>query len=428
MKRVRARAFSALILAAIAIIGLGVYTVRFAVDGGRWAAAFSGHHTGTITDRNGVILATAANGRRIFADKAETRMAVLHAVGDTYGFIGTGGLTVFAPQLAGYNPITGLNSRVDEGGTVALTIDAQLNVTAYKALNGRHGAVMVFNYRTGEVMCMVSSPTFDPNNPPRYIDDDLDGVYINRAVSAAYTPGSVYKLLTAAAALENISGIDTRTFRCEGVFWAGDGTINCPSAHGELTFKDALAVSCNGAFAELSLELGADTLARYAQKYGLSGRVDVGGIRTAAGNFEKAGPYTSALAWSGIGQHTNTVSPAAMLRFAGAAANGGIAVPMRLTQRTGLFTSGGRIIKRGTAERLDELMNHHAGSFPGLEMYAKSGTAEVGGGLRPHAWFTGYIRNEGYPLAFVAVVENGGGGTAVAGEVVNRVLRAAVKN
>jgi peptidoglycan glycosyltransferase len=116
-----------------------------------------------------------------------------------------------------------------------------------------------------------------------------------------------------------------------------------------------------------------------------------------------------------------------MLRFAGAIANGGVAVPMRLAQRTGFFTSGDRIIKRDTAGRLDELMDHHSGGFSGLEMRAKSGTAEVGGGLRPHAWFTGYIRNEGHPLAFVAVVENGGGGTAVAGEVSNRVLQEAVR-
>jgi peptidoglycan glycosyltransferase len=375
-----------------------------------------------------VILADVTDGRRTFAQDAVTRRAALHAVGDAQGFIGTGALTVFAPQLTGYNPITGLYSRTDAGGTVALTIDATLNVEAYKALDGRHGAVMVMNYRTGEILCMVSSPAFDPSSPPRNIDDDprYEGGYINRAVSAAYTPGSTFKLVTAAAAIENIRDISGRTFHCEGSIWAGDGTINCPAPHGTLTFKDALAKSCNGMFAELSLELGPDTLARYTQKYGLSERVSVGGITTAKGSFDKAGPDTAALAWSGIGQHTNTVCPAAMLRFTGAIANGGVAMPIRLTSKTGFFSSGGRIIRRDTAERLGEIMDHHpSGSFPGLTMHAKSGTAEVGGGLRPHAWFAGYIKE--HPLAFVVVVENGGGGAAVAGTAANKVLQAAVQ-
>jgi peptidoglycan glycosyltransferase len=73
------------------------------------------------------------------------------------------------------------------------------------------------------------------------------------------------------------------------------------------------------------------------------------------------------------------------------------------------------------------MMDHHTRGFPGLAMHAKSGTAEVGGGLRPHAWFAGYIRSENHPLAFVVIVENGGSGTAAAGEVANKVLQAAVR-
>jgi peptidoglycan glycosyltransferase len=429
MKRLKTRAISTLLLVAIAVTGMGVYIVRFAADGGRWATAFSTQHSGTVTDRNGVMLASAANGYRTFADNADTRKANLHSVGDMYGFIGTGALTVFAPRLTGYNHIFGTYSGGGEGGTVTLTIDSRLNAEAYKALNGRKGAVMVMNYETGEVLCMVSSPSYDPANPPGNIDDPkYEGAYINRAVSSVYTPGSVYKLMTAAAALENIPGADGRVFTCGGSYRAGDGDITCPSSHGSLDLKKAVAVSCNGFFAELSLELGADTLARYAKMYGLTEPATVGGITTAAGNFEKAAAGTSALAWSGIGQYTNTVCPAAMLRFSGAIANGGIAVPIRLTPQTGLSLPGGRIMREDTSNKLDEMMNHHDGSFSGLKMRAKSGTAEVGGGLKPHAWFTGYIRNGDAPLAFVVIVENGGSGTAVAGEVAGKVLQAARKN
>lgn len=439
VKRIKTRALSVLLLAAVAVIGLSLYVARFAVNGDRWASSFvnqSVYHrgslsVGTLVDRNGVILYGATDGHRTFAEDAATRRATLHVVGDANGFIGTGALTMLAPQLIGYNAITGTYSRTGEGSTVALTIDSRLNVEAHRALDGRRGAVMVMNYQTGEILCMVSGPTFDANNPPGDIEDDpkFEGVYINRAISAVYPPGSTFKLITAAAAIESIHDISDRTFHCDGSMWTGDGAVNCPSSHGTMSFKDALAESCNGVFAELSLELGSDTLARYAKKYGLSERTTVGRVRTAEGNFGRADPDTTALAWSGIGQHTNTVCPAAMLRFVGAIANDGITMPMRLTQRTGfsLFAQGSRIMKRETAERLGEMMNYNArnSSFPGLTMHAKSGTAQVGGDAKPHAWFAGYISNEGCPLAFVVVVENGGGGAAVAGAVASRVLQAA---
>ena len=444
MKRVKNRALAELLLVAAVIIGLGVYIVRFAEDGERWAteavnpSVYSGGAlvVGKLTDRNEVMLAGITDGRRTFAENADVRRATLHAVGDAQGFIGTGALSVFAPQLAGYNAITGAYSRTGEGGTVALTVDSRLNVEAMRALDGRRGAVMVMDYTTGEVLCMVSGPTFDTNSPPSIVDGDpaFEGIYLNRGLSAAYTPGSTFKLLTAAAAIENIDGISERKFDCKGSISVGDGTINCPRAHGEVSFGQALAVSCNGMFAELSLELGADTLARYVKMYGLSESTTVGGVTTAKGSFDKAEPGTDALAWSGIGQYTNTVCPAAMLRFAGAVANDGMAVPMRLTQKIGaaLFTPGERLMKSDTAERLGEMMSFNVSesygekNFQGLTLHAKSGTAEVGGGASPHAWFTGYISNEDCPLAFVVVIENGGGGAAVAGPVANRALQAAL--
>jgi len=297
---------------------------------------------------------------------------------------------------------------------------------------------MVMNYITGDVLCMVSNPSFDPLNPPKNIDDDpkYDGVYLNRAISVAYTPGSTYKLLTAAAAIEKISDIYDREFECEGTLQTGHGSITCSRKHGKLDFQRALTVSCNCVFGELALELGAKTLASYAKKYGLSERTTVGGIVTARGNFSEAGPDTADLAWSGIGQYDDTVCPAAMLRYVGAIANGGRAVKMNLLLNNGvfkrLFNGSAGIMRRDTADKLGAMMDYTvhqsnvAGNFPGLELHAKTGTAEVGGGKSPHAWFTGYITNEGYPLAFVVVVENGGGGYAVASPIANRVLQKAI--
>ena len=436
MKRVKNRALSALLLVVIAVVGLCIYIIKYTINGDSWAIAFA-EESGRLIDRNGVMLSDTVDGKRIFAENADVRRATLHAVGEGKGFIGTGALTAYAPQLIGYNTLTGLYSRTGEAHIVKLTIDSRLNVEAYKALEGRRGAVMVMNYKTGEVLCMVSSPTFDPSKAPGNIENDpnYEGVYINRALSAAYTPGSVFKILTSAVAIENISDLYERKFYCSGSVRIGvegeNGVVNCPNWHGTLSFADALAVSCNCAFAELSIELGSLKLALYARRYGLSERTTIGNIKTTKGNFDITKWNTGALAWSGIGQHTDTVCPASMLRLVGAIANNGVAAPMRLAQNTGtdpIFSH--RIMRSDTAKRLDEILDYssrNSKSFQGLELYAKSGTAEVGDKESPHAWFTGYIRNEGCPFAFVVVVENGGGGTAVAGPIANRVMQAAIK-
>jgi len=192
-------------------------------------------------------------------------------------------------------------------------------------------------------------------------------------------------------------------------------------------------VSCNVVFGQLALDLGADTLAEYAKKLGLSEKTTIGGITTATGNFDKAPPSSPNLAWSGVGQFNNTVCPASMLRFVGAVANEGNAIELQLLKRTrmpSLAPAGSeRLLSFNTAVALGEAMEvQNRQNFPGLDIYAKSGTAQLGGGKEPHAWFVGYITNEDYPLAFVVIVENGGGGTAVAGPVASRVLQAAISS
>jgi len=278
---------------------------------------------------------------------------------------------------------------------------------------------------------MVSSPTFDPNNPPTLVDDE-EGVYLNRALQAAYTPGSTFKIMTAAAAIDNISDIYNRAFSCTGSFKIGGDTVSCSSVHGDLNFEQGLRVSCNRVFSLLALELGADILYEYADMYGLSGRISVGGITTMSGNFDKAPPDTADLAWSGIGQYTNMVNPASMLRLVGAIANEGDAMELYLLKKSGigavLPSSSTRLMSRSTATLLGNILElQNRSNFPGLEIHAKSGTAQVGGDMAPHAWYVGYITNPDHPYAFVVIVENAGGGTANAAPIANRVLQVAVK-
>lgn len=446
MKRVGNRSRALLILALFVTAGLSFYIYRYFTSGADWASFPSNQavysngvlKAGTILDRNGVILSEIADGSRTYSDNADIRKATLHAVGDLNGNIGTGALTSFIPQLIGYNSLTGIYTRAGGGKNLYLTIDAKLNVVALKAMAGKKGAVGIMNYKTGEILCMVSTPAFDPLNMPDLENSGgkYDGVYINRFISSAYTPGSTFKLVTLAAAIENIPDLYDRVFTCEGGLHVGGDYVKCTKTHGRLSIEDALAVSCNSVFAELALELGADKLDAYAEKFGVTQSMYIDGIQTATGSYQKAEAGTSNLAWSGIGQYNDTVCPSAMLRYVGAIANGGMAVDMSLIHKTGvagLIPAGShRLLNETTAEKIATMMNYDVyktygqENFPGLELYAKSGTAEVGGGLPPHAWFAGYITNKDYPLAFVVVVENGGSGSHTAGAVANTVLRAAV--
>lgn len=429
MKRIKRRAAAVLVVAVLVLAGVGVFLVRLGRSGDQWAMYRANAsiyengllRSGILTDRNGLVLAKAEDGEHRYADSAVVRKASLHVVGDFEGYIGTGALSVFAPELTGY---TWWQGTTGEGGVVRLSVDADLQTAAWNALGGRNGAVVVINYETGEILCVVSSPAYDPAEG---VDESLEGVYLNRATHGVYTPGSVFKLVTLAAALEEIPDLMERRFTCRQYLTVGADTVTCTGWHGEQTAEQALANSCNWAFGELALELGADTLAKYAEKLGLSGSLKLDGITTAAGRFDKAEAGTAHLAWSGIGQHKNLVTPYAVARLCAAIANNG-------TVKEPTLLKGGdngetRLLAEDTAGTLGGMMHYTVANvygrdrFPGLDLCAKSGTAEIGDGSS-HAWFAGYLQS-GAPLAFAVVIERGGGGLTQAGSVANTILQTA---
>lgn len=136
---------------------------------------------------------------------------------------------------------------------------------------------------------MVSSPAYDPTDEDEVAavedgDSDYAGAYMNRFLQSTFTPGSIFKVITAAAALENLD-TDSFTYSCDGVLTINGEKVTCPHAHGDLDFQTALAKSCNGAFATLALQLGGDTLKEYAQKAGLLDSVDISGYQSAVGRI-----------------------------------------------------------------------------------------------------------------------------------------------
>ena len=433
MKKVSRRALFALALAAILAVGTLAFCVKYAVNAEKWVT-FSGSphvYTGTnltggkIYDRSGVRILNTTDGR-VYSGDTLVREATVHLLGDRYGYIRAPLLGVYAEQMIGYDKVTGLSSASKGEASARLTISAELQAAALQALGSYHGTVGIYNYKTGEVLCMVSGPSIDPA-----VDGDVpDGAYINRCINGSFTPGSIYKLITSAAALENIKDIDSRRFSCAGSVDVGGVTVKCTGVHGSQTFEDALANSCNCAFAQISLELGADTIESYAKKLGFLDSQSLSGIPTMAGSFTKGASGSANLAWSGIGQYEDLICPYSMLRYVSAIANGGSVVEPSLLLDTPSGSST-TLLSAATANKLRDMMNYnvsaHYGTnrFPGLNLCAKTGTAEVGDGTS-HAWFTGFLLDDAHPYAFVVLVENAGGGLTNAGAVANTVLQAAV--
>ena len=450
MRKIEKRAVLCLIIALALIAGLGLFCFRFVTNASDWAAYPYNRHmysnsgqllSGTILDRDGDVLTEVKDGERVYYPDATVRRATVHAVGDGSGYIGTGALTAFADRLSGYNLITGGYSPLGSGRNLTLTLDAYLNVTAYNAMDGRQGTVGVYNYKTGDILCMVSTPSFDPENPPDASSAE-DGVYLNRFLSSAQVPGSIFKTVTLTAALENLPDLKDRTFTCTGETTVGGTVITCPKPHGKMDIASAFANSCNGVFGALAAELGGDTMTKYVEQAGLTRRMSVDGIMTAAGHYDVSEADKGQIGWSGVGQYTDTVNPCNMMTYMGAIANGGTAAVPRLildiTTPSGIPTSWQRteetdtLVQASTASQVKEMIKNNVvqtygtDRFRGLDIGAKSGTAEVGGDKRPNAWFAGFLDDPEHPYAFIVLVENGGGGASVAGEIAATVLQACV--
>lgn len=449
MNRISKRSWFALLLAIALGAGIFVFAVRYCIQGGKWAT-FSGSphvysggnlNSGVVTDRTGTVLLDSTDGRK-YAESAELRKATMHILGDEWGYIPSRMMEKYSDEMIGYNLFTGTYGATNGKGEMKLTLSAQVQVAALQALDGQNGTVGVYNYKTGEILCAVTSPTYDPENVPEIDETDpaYDGVYVNRFFNTTYVPGSIFKVLTAAAAIENIPDIENQTFYCDGSYTEGEQIITCNGVHGKLTFEQALAKSCNCAFGQIAQQLGTDTLEEYARRIGVTDSLEFDGIGTASGMCDLSDADEPDLAWAGIGQYTDLINACQYMTYMGAIANGGKAAKPYIVERAGSGLTGhksasvvmDRVIEKKTAQKLTEMMRNNvvsvygAANFPDLYVCAKSGTAEVGGGLDPNATFAGFIQSKDYPLAFIVIVENGGSGSGVAGPIAGQVLKACV--
>lgn len=449
MRTATRRTYVLIVLIIAFLFGLGFMAYSFITQGDLWVSNRANSHiysggeltvAGTIYDRNGVPLVSTKDGKRIYHKDSAVRRATLHVVGDSAGYIATGVQTLYRSNLIGYNLVNGIYSTLsqDEGTDIELTIDSSVCASAYNAMNGKKGTVLIYNYKTGEVICMVSAPNYDPNYKPSDINTNTtgkyDGIYLNRALSGVFTPGSTFKVVTAICAIENISDIYSRTFKCTGRYKTKQGYVICNGVHGTVNFERALNVSCNSVFAQLANEVGKDKLTQTVRQLGFGKNVTVSKAKTVRSTFDVSKSTSLDLGWAGIGQYTTLVNPTQMLMFMGAIANEGKAITPYLVEKSSeLVDTKGKEntnikLSAETANAVKKLLRsnvknyYNDNKFPNLEMCGKTGSAEVSNG-RSHAWFVGFSQKKNFPYAVVVCLENGGIGYNDAIPVANKVMQ-----
>lgn len=458
MKRTLTRSIFIGIISVAFLCGLVLFTYRMFSNSDMWIQQqYNGHisgssgleQAGTIFDRNGKYLARTVGEDRIYNDDLNTRKSTLHVVGDDSLNISTAIQSSYRSDLLSFNYMWGLEmpDSFKKKNNLTLTVDADVCKTAYEALGDRNGAVVVINYKTGEVICSVSNSTYDPQNPPTITkenESEYDGAYLDRVLSSTYTPGSIFKIVTASAAIDTIPDIESKTYYCDGGVMVDDNFITCMEHHGEIGFNDALAQSCNSAFAQIAIEVGAEQMQKTAEKMGICSSFKVGNVSTAKGSYDVSNANNNELGWSGIGQYTDLVNPMQMAILMSAIATDGKPIEPYILAKKSTYdfspitaqngTKGDELLSEFTAKALNEMLRYDVTSnygdymFPDLEVCAKTGTAEVTGNEKNDAWMVGFSRDEDAPLAFAVVVEDGEFGYSTAGPIAVSAMQASANS
>lgn len=384
---------------------------------------------------------------------------------------GTDGGEVFAVDAQGYREHASRGFAPVPGATLKLSIDRSLQKIAYEGLSalaahGKPGAAVAIDPRTGAVLALASTPSYDPNafvsRVSRAVwtglNEDERKPLINRAVAGMGAPGSTFKLVTSSAGLDSgaVSPYD-RVF-CPGVIYLKRWPKRCykPSGHGSLNLEEALARSCDVYFYRLGQGLGPDTIARYARMFGLGSRtgIDLPRVESPGVVPDPAYKRRKGLGdWVGgdtvdyaIGQSMLSASPLQMACVTAAVANGGVLYKPRIVDTVTTFNAAGTptvhatepvvrsrlSLKPGVLDRVRRGMlavvrkggtaAHLA--IPGVELAAKTGTAQQRrhGEMTNNAWFVAYAPAENPTIAVCVMVEEGGHGGAVAGPIARKMI------
>lgn len=408
-------------------------------------------HRGDIYDVSGILLAeTVKNNDGTLNRIYHKKNLYSHVIGYYSKVYGKSLLErEFDSILNGRGDISLNISDIKKGFNINLTIDNKIQEAAYKALDGRKGAVVAMHPKTGEIYAMVSLPDFDPNSYSlesnwNDIVENIDSPLINRAISGLYPPGSTFKIVTSAAAFE--SGATDRVFEDKGKFELDGLVVNNYNneSFGKITFNEAFKFSSNQVFCTLGAELGGEKLTDIAERFGIGQARDFD-IETSESTIGYKKLTDKDCALLAIGQGKLLVSPLDMLLICSTIANNGDTVKPYLvssaTKESGTVVyksikkSLGTPISSECASFLKELMvetvKSGTGKNAGLSnviVAGKTGTAE-NEKEKAHSWFVGFAPAEDPQIAISVILENdGGSGGSTAAPVAKKVFNAFFNN
>ncbi|MEU6113919.1 penicillin-binding transpeptidase domain-containing protein [Streptomyces sp. NPDC047117] len=345
-----------------------------------------------------------------------------------------------------------------QGGDVVTTLDAKAQKAAYEGLKGKKGAVAAINPETGAILALSSAPSYDPSSFAGMSDDDAkaytgllkksnpDEPMLNRALRQTYPPGSTFKVVTAAAALENglYTDIDAKTNSPLPYYLPdtahqplnNEGNLPCKDA----SLREALRVSCNSVFGKISADLGNEKMIKEADEFGFN-KEHFTPVRADASVYPKDNRPQNAMA--GIGQASNRATPLQMAMVASAVANGGtlmkpymvdklVAPNLNVLQQTQPEKLS-EPLKPENAQKLQDMMETvvktgtgTTAQIPGVTVGGKTGTAQHGEDNKdnPYAWFISYAKTDkGTPVAVAVVIE---GSDTLRGDIAGGKLAAPV--
>lgn len=357
-----------------------------------------------------------------------------------------------------------ITGRQPQGSSVELTIDPAAQQAAFDALGGQQGAVVAIEPSTGKILAMVSTPGFDPNALATHDTTAANAAYqellaadgnplSNNTISENYPPGSTFKLVTAAAALESgdytpdsvLAAPTTLTLPGTSTVLPNFGGSSC-GANGQATLAESMRISCNTAFAQLGVDLGDDAIREQAERFGFDSDSLTIPMRVAASTYP-ADPNAAQTALTAIGQESVRSTPLQMAMVASAIANDGALMTPYLVQT--VRTADLDVVSEAepkqlseavsptTAQQLTDMMvnvvqsgSGTAAQIPGVQVAGKTGTAQTGReGEAPHAWFTAFAPADNPQVAVSVIVQHGGdvGSEATGGRVAAPIARAVME-
>ncbi|MDD3169034.1 MAG: penicillin-binding protein 2, partial [Eubacteriales bacterium] len=329
-------------------------------------------------------------------------------------------------------PGLGITSKIENPDCgVITTLDLKIQKKAEQILkdSGYSGSITVVDAKTGELLAGASAPSYNPAHVAEYLDSSNEE-FINKVTQSQYPPGSIFKIIVAAAALETGVVNEDTLFQCNGYEVINGIRINCSKeeGHGEINFRDAFAKSCNSAFIQIGSMTGGEEILKMAKNFGVGERAFQDPIEEKPGLLPGAQDIQGAgIGNLSIGQGKLLVSPAQAARITAIIAAGGMDYSLSLIKGT---TEGGkteylekkpsrRVIKKETAALIRDLMvdtvnygtaNNLSGT--GVTIAGKTGSAEAAyhGEMVVHGWFTGFFPAEEPQYVITVFVESGGSG------------------